>query len=308
MGQIIGELCVHQGKPHLLIIGARGFLGQHLARKAASAFQVFEADLPAAGWEGLAMDITLPASIEAGFQQASPDVVVLLAAISDIDACENRPELAEEINVRGTARVVEACARAGAKLVFTSSAAVFDGTRHGYRESDVPTPVSVYGRTKARAEDLVSQALPSAIIFRLALVVGFAQDHGTNAMLNKLAEKLRAGQSVSFPNFEYRNPIDANTLTGFILELLHLPGAAGVFHVGAGESISRFELGVKLAERMGFSRDLITPQTAPVPGRAPRGLDHFLLTERIRATCRTPIPSCDAVIERAIYGSPQGNS
>jgi len=49
MGQIIGELCVHQGKPHLLIIGAHGFLGQNLARKAASAFQVFEADLPAAG-------------------------------------------------------------------------------------------------------------------------------------------------------------------------------------------------------------------------------------------------------------------
>jgi dTDP-4-dehydrorhamnose reductase len=295
-------------KPHLLIIGARGFLGQHLARKAPCAFQVFEADLPAAGWEGLVIDVTSDASIEAGFQQASPDVVVLLAALSDIDACESRPELAEEINVRGAARVVEACGRAGAKLVFMSSAAVFDGTRHGYRESDVPTPVSVYGRTKARAENLVSQALPSAIIFRLALVVGFARGHGTNAMLNKLAEKLRAGQSVSFPNFEYRNPIDANTLTGFMLELLHLPGSSGVFHVGASEAISRFELGRRLAERMGFSRDLIKPQTAPLPGRAPRGLDHFLLTERVRATCRTPVPSCDEVIERAVYGSPQGNS
>ncbi|MGD1103430.1 MAG: sugar nucleotide-binding protein, partial [Terriglobia bacterium] len=78
---------MHHDKPHLLIIGARGFLGQHLARKATSAFQVFAADLPAAGWEGLVMDVTSAASIEAGFQQASPDVVVLLAAISDIDAC-----------------------------------------------------------------------------------------------------------------------------------------------------------------------------------------------------------------------------
>jgi dTDP-4-dehydrorhamnose reductase len=298
---------MHHDKPHLLIIGARGFLGQHLAPKAASAFQVFRADLTMEGQEGLAIDITSPASIEAAFQQASPDVVVLLAAISDIDACEDRPELAEEINVRGTARVVEACARAGAKLVFTSSAAVFDGTRHGYRESDVPTPVSVYGQTKARAEDLIRQALPSAIIFRMALVVGFAQDHGTNAMLNKLAEKLRAGQPVSLPNFEYRNPIDAGTLTSFILELLPLPDASGVFHVGASEPASRFDLGVKLAERMGFSRDLIKVQTGPLPGRAPRGLDHFLLTERIRATCLTPVPSCDEVIERAINGSPQSS-
>ena len=93
-----------------------------------------------------------------------------------------------------------------------------------------------------------------------------------------------------------------------MLELLRLPGAHGIFHVGASEAISRFELGRKLAEKMGFSRDLIEAQTAPLPWRAPRGLDHFLLTERIRATCRTPVPSCDEVIERAVYGSPQGNS
>lgn len=300
-------LAMQNSKPHLLIIGARGFLGQFLARSAASTFQVLAADLPAAGWNGLAIDVTSPSSIEACFGTASPDVVVLLAAISDIDACEARPDLAEEINVRGTARIVEACSRARAKLVFTSSAAVFDGTQHGYRESDAPTPVSVYGRTKTHAESLIREALPAAIILRMALVVGFAQDHGTNAMLNKFAERLGAGQSVSLPDFEYRNPIDAGTLTEFMLELLHVPDASGVFHVGASEAISRFELGVKLAERMGFSSPLIKAQTAPSPGRAPRGLDHFLLTDRIRTTCRTPVPTCDQVIERAIHGSPQGN-
>lgn len=294
-------------KPHLLIIGARGFLGQHLARKATSVYQVYEADLPTEGWQGLAIDVTSPASIEARFRQATPDVVVLLAAVSDIDSCERRPEWAEEINVRGAARVVEACTKARARLVFTSSAAVFDGSWHGYRESDIPTPLSVYGRTKARAEHLIAQALPDAIIVRLALVVGFAQDRGTNAMLNRLAEKLRASESVSFPDFEYRNPIDAHTLARFMLELLEVPGARGIFHVGSTEPISRYELGVRLAKRLGFSPDLIKPQTAPTPGRAPRGLDHFLLTEKIRAACTTPVPSCDEVIERAVYESPQGS-
>lgn len=296
-----------QDKPHLLIIGARGFVGQHLARKAAPAFQVFQADLPAAGWDGLAIDVSSPASVEAGFEKASPGVVVLLAAVSDIDACEERPELAEEINVHGTARVVEACARTGAKLVFTSSAAVFDGTQHGYREIDAPTPLSVYGQTKARAELLVRDALPSAIVLRMALVVGFAQDHGTNAMLNRFAETLRAGQAVALPDFEFRNPIDAGTLSDFVLELLGQSDASGIFHVGASGPISRFDLGVKLAEKLGLSRALVNAQTAPKPGRAPRGLDHFLLTERLRAACRTPVPSCDEVIERAIHGSPQGN-
>lgn len=296
-------------KPRLLIIGSTGFLGQHLARKAAGSFDVFDADLTAPpGERGVKIDITSAASVNAAFDDTRPDAVILLAAISDIDQCERRPELAEAVNVSGAAHVAAACRRTGARLIFTSSAAVFDGTRHGYRESDAPTPVSVYGRTKARAEQLIAAELPAAVILRLALVAGFAEGTGTNAMLNKFAAKLRAGEVVSLPNFEYRNPIDAATLCDVILELLAGANAAGIFHLGATEAISRFELGVRLAKRLGYASQLVEAQTEPLPGRAPRGLDHFLLTERIAAVCRTRVPTCDEVIERAIYGTTKSNS
>jgi dTDP-4-dehydrorhamnose reductase len=295
-------------KTHLLIIGANGFVGQHLARKAAPFFHVFKADLGSLpGDQVIPLDITSRASVDAGFRTAAPEAVALLAALSDIDQCECRPETADAVNVRGTAHVVEACAHTGAKLLFTSSAAVFDGTRHGYTEKDPPTPISIYGRTKARAEDLVASKLPSALILRLALVVGFAEGGGTNAMLNKFVEKLRAGQSVSFPDYEYRNPIDAATLSDFMLELLRRPAAGGLFHLGATESISRFDLGLRLAGKLGLDPALVQRQSAPRPGRAPRGLDHFLFTEKIRRVCQTPVPSCDQVIERAIHGSPESH-
>ncbi len=296
-------------KPRLLIIGASGFVGQHLARKAVRCFDVWEADLAALpGERGATIDITSAGSVDAGFRQSAPAAVVLLAGVSDIDQCEARPDLAEAVNVAGTGHVAEACARTGATLLFISSAAVFDGSKHGYRESDSPTPVSTYGRTKANAEELIATTLPAAVILRLALVIGFAEGSGTNAMLNKFAAKLRAGETVSLPDFEYRNPIDAGTLSDFILELLCGGGAAGIFHLGASESISRFDLGVRLAERMGFPRHLVQSQTTPLPGRAPRGLDHFLVTDKIRTICGTPVPSCEEVIERAIHGSPKSNS
>jgi dTDP-4-dehydrorhamnose reductase len=295
-------------RKRLLIIGSRGFLGQHLIRKAGGSFEVFEADIAAPpGERGVSVDITSAASVSAAFDGTEPDAVILLAAISDIDQCELRPELAEAVNVCGAANVVKACLRMGARLLFTSSAAVFDGTQHGYRESDWPTPVSVYGRTKARAEELIAKELPAAVILRLSLVVGFAEGTGTNAMLNKFAARLRSGEVVLLPDFEYRNPIDARTLSDIIVELLSGESAAGIFHVGATEAISRFELGVRLAERMGYSSQRIAPQTEPPPGRAPRGLDHFLLPERIAAVCRTRVPTCDEVIERAIDGTAKSN-
>lgn len=291
-------------KPRLLIIGSTGFLGQHVARKAGGAFEVFESDVVRpVGERGVSIDITSAGSVNSAFDQTKPDCAVLLAAVSDIDQCEQRPELAEAVNVCGTAHVAAACQRMGTRLLFTSSAAVFDGTRHGYRESDAPTPVSVYGRTKARAEQLIATELPETIILRLALVIGYAQGDGTNAMLNKFAAKLRAGEPVSLPTFEYRNPIDAVTLSDAILELLTNKSATGVFHLGATESISRFELGVQLAERLGYSSTLVKPQTEPIPGRAPRGLDHFLISERIATVCRLRLPSCKEVTERATNGT-----
>ena len=291
----------------MLIIGSSGFLGQHVARAAAGSFEVFEGDVERpAGQRGVAIDITSAASVNAAFDHARPAAVILLAAVSDIDECERRPELAEAVNVCGAAHVAVACRRAGARLLFTSSAAVFDGTKHGYTETDSPTPVSVYGQTKARAEQMIAAELPAAVILRLALVIGFAQGDGTNAMLNRFAAKLREKQPVKLPDFEYRNPIDAATLSRVMLALFG--DKEGVFHLGAAESISRFELGVRLAERMGFSSRLVQSQSEPIPGRAPRGRDHFLITEKIAKACAVHIPTCDEVIERAIHGVTQSNS
>jgi len=72
----------------------------------------------------------------------------------------------------------------------------------------------------------------------------------------------------------------------------------GLYHVGASDSISRYELGKRLAVRAGVSPDLVRPQGDPIPGRAPRGEDHFLLTEKIRRVYNLEVESCDQVIER----------
>jgi dTDP-4-dehydrorhamnose reductase len=105
-----------------------------LAQKAVRCFDVWEADLATpTGEHGVAIDITSTGSVDAGFQQSAPNAVVLLAGISDIDQCEARPDLAGAVNVGGTAHVAAACVRTGATLLFISSAAVFDGAKHGYR-------------------------------------------------------------------------------------------------------------------------------------------------------------------------------
>src|SRR5215469_18785245 len=150
-------------KPRLLIIGSQGFLGGYAVEEAKCVFDVIECGRNFTGDHGAQMDITEEQSVKAGFERAAPEFVLLLSAISDIDRCQEFPDAAKAVNWRGAEHVAEACARRNARLLFASSAAVFDGKRHGYIEEDPVNPVSVYGETKAMAEKSVLAIVPASI-------------------------------------------------------------------------------------------------------------------------------------------------
>jgi dTDP-4-dehydrorhamnose reductase len=289
----------YMDRQRLLIVGARGFLGMHAVKVATDAFEVIRGDRNGTGLPGsVEVDVADASSVDRAFRQTQPDFVLLLAAMSDIDLCERLPEQAFAVNARGAENVANACARTQAGLLFTSSAAVFDGKKDGYEEDDAISPLSVYGKTKVWAENAVKALTPSAVVIRFALVLGFARTGGTNAMLDRLIDRWRAGEAISFSTREVRNPIDAASLSKILIGLLANHQVSGVYHVGASDSLSRYELAKRLAARAGVSADLVRPQDDPGPGRAPRGENHFLRTEKIRTVYNLEAPSSDQVIER----------
>ena len=275
----------------ILIPGSRGFIGANLARGLAGGFTLCDDS---------GIDITSAADVEAGIARTAPDLVILAAGIADIDRCEREPELAERVNVQGALNVARVCADHSIRLQFLSTGAVFDGARHGYAEDAPVSPVSVYGRTKVEAERAIAELAPDAAILRLSLVLGRSARPGTNSLVDKLAESFRHGKRAVVPPDEFRNPIDAGTLTQWIAALARLPGARGIFHVGSSDSVSRWELVRQLAVSLGYSEDLVTLQAGSIPGRAPRGRDHFLISDKLAKLSGIPAPSWRQVAERCI--------
>ena len=288
-------------RQRLLVVGARGFLGAHVVEAALSTnkYEVIRGDRTSTGLESsVTLDVSDASSIDRAFEKCRPDLVLLLAAMSDIDKCEAFPTEAFATNARGAEHVANACVRSNARLLFTSTAAVFNGSKHGYSEDDEASPLSVYGMSKLWAENAIKSLLPSAIIVRFALVLGFAGTTGTNAMLNATIAKWKAGTPISFSTREERNPIDAALLSKIMVEMLSDHAISGVYHAGSLDSVSRYELGIRLAARAGVSPDLVRPQNDSVAGRAPRGERHFLLTDKIRKVRGSEVGSSDQVIER----------
>jgi dTDP-4-dehydrorhamnose reductase len=126
------------------------------------------------------LDIRDASAVETAIGSAAPCVVINAAAYTTVDGCEERAQLAREVNARGAGNLAAACARHRCRLVHVSTDFVFDGAkREPYLPDDRVNPLSVYGRTKAEGEALVREALADHVIVRTSWLFAV---HGTNFM------------------------------------------------------------------------------------------------------------------------------
>lgn len=290
----------------LMIFGGSGFVGGNLTNVArAAGWEVTIADSrPGVNAEWRNVNITDPAAVESAIGAVRPTAVVNVAAIADVDQAEQKRELAYQVNVEGARSIAESCSRHSIPYVFFSSDAVFDGEQNSYSEDDPPSPTNYYGQTKFEAEQAVLAAYPGAVVVRISLVLGYPVESG-NSFFANLEGKLKEGKAILTPTYEIRTPIDVFTLSECVLELAQ-NGYAGRIHLGATDSISRYELSKKLTHAMGFAETLIQAQEQPEikPGRAPRHKNGIIKVAKAQQILHTPLLSSDQTILRAFNERP----
>lgn len=120
-----------------------------------------------------ALDVTDPVQVEKVFKEQKPEVVIHLAAATDVDRCERDPQYAYLVNGVGTWNVATAAKKIGAKVVYVSTVYVFDGKKDGpYVESDVPSAPNYYGRSKHMGEVIIQGILNDYLIVRAGWMFG----------------------------------------------------------------------------------------------------------------------------------------
>jgi dTDP-4-dehydrorhamnose reductase len=148
---------------------------------------------------------------------AGADVVVHLAAMTDVDRCEREPRLAEEVNDAGSRNVAAAARAAGARVMGVSTEYVFDGTAPGeYTEADQPRPLSVYGRTKLAGEEALLEAGQNTIV-RTSWVYG----DGRN-FIRTILRAASSGQALAVVDDQVGRPTAADDLARAIVHLLSI--------------------------------------------------------------------------------------
>lgn len=250
----------------VLVTGAGGLIGGRLASLlSAKGFQVVAGRhlaLPPGGIPSVPLDLRSSASVEAAFQEAQPEAVVHSAAFSGAEACERSPGEAYDLNVRATGDLAAFCGARRLRLIALSTDQVLAGDRAFSTEEEAARPLMLYGRTKLEGEEAVLAAHPAAAVVRLPLMVG--RGHGPRGTASEaVLWSLQAGRAVRSFADEFRTPVDPESVTEALAALLD-GRAAGVFHLGGAERLSRYQLGLRVARAFGLPSTLVaeTPQSS----------------------------------------------
>ncbi len=224
-------------KQIVLVTGAAGLIGQYLVKSAPRW---------APGWKvhGLRradLDLTDYPNVERAWQSIKPDAVIHCAALSRTKDCEQDPEQAHGINVQATAHLAQLSR--DIPFIFLSSGEVFDGKRRWYCETDQATPINRYGQTKLEAERTVLRN-PRHTAVRIVLTAGTSQS-GDRSFVEDMCRTAKAGKDVTLYADEFRCPLPAGAIARAVWELLERD-RPGLYHLGGGERLSRWEIGEAL--------------------------------------------------------------
>ena len=247
----------------VLITGGKGMLGRTLQKELAE-HEIVVADLP--DW-----DITDDTGFVEKVGAAKPDLVIHCAAMTKVDDCEAKRELAFKLNEEGSRNVALAAKACGARLFAISTDYVFSGEPPrepwAWSETDIPRPRTVYGASKFAGEQMIQMILPEAVIIRIAWLYGSGGPSFVHTMAKLGAQE---GASLKVVNDQRGNPTSTKTVADVIRFLMTKPDVSGIVHGTCEDQCTWYDLTVELFRLLGLKREVVPCTTEEFPRPAPR--------------------------------------
>jgi dTDP-4-dehydrorhamnose reductase len=240
-------------KSKILGTGLSGLIGSRIAELLSNKYQFEDLSLDTG------VDITDQKIVDKKISTSSADIILHMAAITDVDGCEKEKDKKKEslswkVNVEGTKNITKAAGKYDKKIILMSTDFVFDGTNPPYDEDSIPNPINWYAKTKLESERLVMSQNIDNITVRTSFPYRseFKQIDIIRYFLNRLKNK----QKVRAIDDWVITPTFIDDITYALDKLITLK-KNGVFHIVGSSSHTPFEIANITADKFSLDNSLI---------------------------------------------------
>lgn len=244
----------------ILVIGASGQVGKLVFQLLlGSGHSVIGTSFTKTLQKFITLNIADGRAVNEVFYRIKPNIVILTAALTNVDYCEDHRDEAYKMNVLGVENISVAASAYNAKIVYLSTDYIFDGVNGPYHEDDLPNPISYYGYTKLEGEKVVQNECDNWAIVRTTVV--FSLDPDSKNFLQQLIGKLSRGEVLNAYTDQVNSPTYALNLAEAVVEIATREDIQGIYNIAGKDTVNRYTFAVKTAKKLGFDTDLIQPVT-----------------------------------------------
>jgi dTDP-4-dehydrorhamnose reductase len=295
----------------ILITGSNGLLGQkllHKLRKDSSVrlIATSKGENRVSSKEGYTyfdLDITNNDAIAKLISIEKPQVVINTAAMTNVDLCEDEKKDCDALNVEAVRYLADACAMIDTHLIQISTDFIFDGENGPYKEEDKPNPLSYYGLSKLKSEQVLQAHNVKWTILRTIIVFGVGEKLSKGNIVLWAKGALEKGDPLNIIDDQFRAPTLAEDLADICI-LAAKKKALGIFNASGKDIMSIYEIVERIAKHYGNTTDnlnkISTATLKQKAGRPPR--TGFILDKSINELGYNPhsFEECLTIIDQQL--------
>ena len=269
----------------VLLTGSTGMLGRYVHQMLLDAG--FSVEAPKRN----VCDLTKPDEVYNCTKKIAADIILHLAAETEVDLCERDPRRAGICNQLSTESIARVAKETNAWMCYVSTANVFGAEgKPFYNELDQPASVNYYGRSKLFGEHAVTKhRADDSLILRAGWMIGGGPelDH---KFVGKIIKQIKGGASVlRAVGDRFGTITPASRLAEFIVSSIK-PKRKGVFHYASQGMTTRLEIARAIAELMSFKGPVENVMSAEFPLSAPRPYFECIASIYLADQKEAPLP------------------
>ncbi len=239
----------------VFIAGCGGMLGKAVYEQFAPHCQVLATDIDLnESWLEYGDVIDYQQILEKALK-FEPDLIINLAALTDLEYCEKNPAITWKTNALGAENMALVSKKLNATHIYISTAGIFDGRQEYYNDFEQPNPLSVYAKSKYYGETAIEKMLDNYFIFRAGWMMGGGIEKDKK-FINKIFKQVLEGKKELFVvEDKLGTPTYTVNFAESMFEIVQTE-LYGLYNMVCEGSCSRYDVAVEFIRLLGLEKKI----------------------------------------------------